>query len=113
MRTREELYQRIEKRVDHMVTAGLLQEVQALLDRGYDAQLKALQSIGYKQMVNFRQGRISWEEAVAQMKRNTKRFAKRQVTWFRRDPEIAWIVLPDELDTMAAKVKNFLKLALN
>jgi tRNA dimethylallyltransferase len=113
MRDRKELYQRIEKRVDQMTGSGLLQEVQSVLKRGYGSQLKALQSIGYKQMVSFLDRRSSWEEAVSQMKRDTKRFAKRQLTWFRRDPEIDWILLPDELSTVATKIKNFLKIISN
>ena len=109
IRERSELYRRIEERVEEMLGAGLLKEAQSLLSRGYSSSLKSLQSIGYKQMAAFIEGRLSWEEAVQQMKRDTRRFAKRQLTWFRHDPEIAWIMLPDAQREMADHIKNFLK----
>jgi len=112
-RNRKELYQRIEARVDHMLAAGLLREVQAVLDKGYAATVKPMQSIGYKQMTDFIEGRVSWDGAVQQMKKQTKRLAKRQLTWFRHDPEIAWVMLPEEAQAIPAMVKNFLKPQLN
>jgi tRNA dimethylallyltransferase len=112
-RERKELYQRIETRVENMLAAGLLQEVQSLLDKGYAATLKPLQSIGYKQMTAFIEGRVSWDVAVQQMKKETKRLAKRQLTWFRHDPEIYWIVLPEEAPAISALIKNFLKPKIN
>jgi tRNA dimethylallyltransferase len=112
-RSRNELYQRIETRIDQMLAAGLLGEVQAVLDKGYAATLKPLQSIGYKQMVAFIEGRCSWDEAVRQMKKATKQLAKRQLTWFQHDPEIRWIKLPEEEPLIPALVKNFLKQKLN
>jgi tRNA dimethylallyltransferase len=107
-RNRKELYQKIEERVDRMLDAGLLEEVKSVLKMGYPPQLKALQSIGYKQMMLYINGQISWEEAVAQMKKETKRLAKRQLTWFRHDPEIAWIKLLENRHEVSPKVKNFL-----
>jgi tRNA dimethylallyltransferase len=112
-RSRKELYQRIEARVDHMLAAGLLREVQSVLDKGYASALKSLQSIGYKQMTAFIEGRVSWDEAVQQMKKETKRLAKRQLTWFRHDPEIDWVTLPEEAQAIPAMIKNFLKPKLN
>jgi tRNA dimethylallyltransferase len=112
-RERNELYQRIEARVEHMLAAGLLQEVQSVLDKGYPSALKSLQSIGYKQLAAFIEGRVSWDEAVQQMKKETKRLAKRQLTWFRHDHEIDWIVLPQEAQAIPALIKNFLKPKLN
>ncbi len=112
-RERKELYQRIETRVENMIAAGLLQEVQSLLDKGYAATLKPLQSIGYKQLTAFIEDRVSWEVAVQQMKTETKRLAKRQLTWFRHDPEITWVMLPDEAPAIPALIKNFLKPKLN
>ena len=112
-RSRTELYQRIEARVDHMLVAGLLREVQSVLDKGYPSALKSLQSIGYRQLAAFVEGRTSWDEAVQQMKKETKRLAKRQLTWFRHDPEIVWVVLPEEAQTIPAMIKNFLKPKLN
>ena len=112
-RERKELYQRIETRVENMLEAGLLQEVQSLLDKDYAATLKPLQSIGYKQLAAFIEDRVSWEVAVQQMKTETKRLAKRQLTWFRHDPEITWVMLPDEAPAIPALIKNFLKPKLN
>jgi len=113
MRDRQELYQRIEERVEQMTGAGLKEEVQSVLARGYSSSLKSLQSIGYRQMTAFTEGRLSWEEAVQQMKRDTRRFAKRQLTWFGKDPEIEWIMLPDRQHEAAVKIKNFLKPEIN
>ena len=112
-RNRKELYQRIEMRVERMLAAGLLHEVQSVLNKGYAATLKPMQSIGYKQMASFIEGGVSWDTAVQQMKKETKRFAKRQLTWFRHDPEIDWITLPDEAQAIPKMIKNFLKLKLN
>jgi len=113
MRDRSELYQRIEERVERMIGEGLREEVQSVLARGYTSSLKPLQSIGYKQMAAFIEGHRSWEEALREMKRDTKRFAKRQLTWFRHDPDIAWIMVPDARDEAAIKMKNFLKPEIN
>jgi tRNA dimethylallyltransferase len=113
MRDRSELYHRIEERVERMIGEGLREEVQSVLARGYTSSLKSLQSIGYKQMAAFIEGHLSWEKALRAMKRDTKRFAKRQLTWFRHDPDIAWIILPDARDEAAIKMKNFLKPEIN
>jgi tRNA dimethylallyltransferase len=91
LRGREELYQRIDARVDEMITRGLKQEVQRLLDRGYSPRLKTMQSLGYKQMVAHLQGEHDLAEAVRLMKRDTRRYAKRQLTWFKADPQIHWV----------------------
>ncbi len=84
------LYERINRRVDAMIAAGFLQEVKDLLARGYSADLKSMQSIGYRHMVDFIDGRFSWEECVRTLKRDHRRYAKRQLTWFGADPEIIW-----------------------
>ena len=112
-RDRKELYQRIEQRVDRMIADGLREEVTSVLNRGHAPQVKSLQSIGYKQMVSFIQGLSSWDEAVSQIKKATKRLAKRQLTWFRHDPEIVWIKLPEQAREVPLTVKNFLKLHVN
>jgi len=113
MRERTELYRRIDERVGQMIGVGLADEVRALLAAGYASSLKSLQSIGYKQMAAFIQGCLTREEAVQQMKRDTRRLAKRQLTWFRHDPDIAWIMLPEALQEAAVKIKNFLKPGMN
>ncbi|MCW3490715.1 tRNA (adenosine(37)-N6)-dimethylallyltransferase MiaA [Dethiobacter alkaliphilus] len=88
---RELLYRRIEKRVDSMLDAGLVDEVRNLLNEGVPPEAKSLQSLGYKQIVAYLTGQISLEEAIRLIKRDTRRFAKRQLTWFRRDEDLIWL----------------------
>lgn len=85
-RERAELYQRIETRVDEMLDHGLLKEVETLLEKGYRSDLKPLQSLGYRQMIEYLQGKSSWETAVTAIKQETRNYAKRQLTWFRKEP---------------------------
>jgi len=92
-RPREELYLRIEQRVEQMLAGGLVEEVQGLLGRGFPPLSKALQSLGYRQIVAYLQGAMTLREAVELIKRDTRRYAKRQLTWFRGEPEAAWIDL--------------------
>jgi tRNA dimethylallyltransferase len=88
---RERLYGAIERRFDAMMAAGLVDEVRALLARGYTPDAPPLSTIGYKHIAAYLRGHSSLEEAVTLAKRDTRRLAKRQMTWFRRDPEIVWI----------------------
>ena len=88
---REVLYQRIEKRVDRMVEAGLIEEVKGLLDQGCSRNCVAMQSFGYKELIDYLDGKRTLDEAIALLKQNTRRFAKRQLTWFRNDPRIEWL----------------------
>ncbi|OQB25289.1 MAG: tRNA dimethylallyltransferase [Firmicutes bacterium ADurb.Bin182] len=88
---RELLYDRINKRVDDMMRRGLLEEVRSIADKGYDHRLPALQGLGYKQLLGHLRGEYSIEEAVSQIKQETRRFAKRQWTWFKRDKRIQWL----------------------
>jgi tRNA dimethylallyltransferase len=104
---RQALYERIDRRVDQMVAEGLLEEVQGLLNRGYHAGLKSMQSIGYRHMVDYLQHGVSWEETLRLLKRDTRRYAKRQFTWFRADPEIVWTT-PDDVSSLASAVETFL-----
>ena len=85
------LYQRIEQRVDVMLANGLIAEVESLLAAGYARDTVALRSFGYKELIAYLDGRCTYLEAVAQLKQNTRRFAKRQLTWFRKDTRIEWI----------------------
>jgi tRNA dimethylallyltransferase len=89
-RQREELYDRINQRCDQMIDAGLVREVKGLLEKGYSSDLHSLRSVGYRHMGLFLIGRMSFDEAVHLMKRDTRRLAKRQLTWFRRDEETRW-----------------------
>jgi len=88
---RERLYQGIERRFDAMMAAGLVNEVRTLLDQGYTPGAPPLSTIGYKHIAAWLRGESTLEAAVAMAKRDTRRLAKRQMTWFRRDPEIVWI----------------------
>jgi tRNA dimethylallyltransferase len=90
VRPREELYERIDSRVGAMLDAGFLEEVKILLNKGYSHHLKPLQSLGYRHIIRFLKGEMSFDEAVSQLRRDTRRYAKRQITWFRADPEIRW-----------------------
>jgi tRNA dimethylallyltransferase len=90
---REALYRRIDERVDEQVRAGLVDEVHGLLRRGVDPALPSMQGLGYKEIVPYLQGTIPLAEAISNLRRNTRRFAKRQVTWFRRDARIRWLAV--------------------
>ena len=89
-RTRAELYDLINRRSESMIRAGLLDEVRGLMERGYELDLKPLRSVGYRQMGEVIEGIKGLPEAIAEMKQETRRLAKRQLTWFRSDPEIRW-----------------------
>ena len=87
----EVLNERINRRVDNMLAAGLIDEVKALLDAGYENAITASQAIGYKEFVPYLRGECSLEEAAEQVKLSTRRYAKRQRSWFRRDMRIHWL----------------------
>lgn len=87
---RSTLYDRINRRVDIMIENGLVEEVEKLLQQGYNKKMQALKAIGYKEIIDHLEGRLSLEESVELLKKNTRHFAKRQLTWFRRDPNIRW-----------------------
>ena len=88
---RQALYRRIEDRADQMVETGLIEEVKWLLDQGYPRNCVAMQSFGYKELIDYLDGKQTLDEAVALLKQNTRRFAKRQLTWFGNDPRIEWL----------------------
>jgi len=92
------LYDRINRRVDAMLADGLQSEVESLLARGYAPDLKSMKSIGYRHMVDLISGRLSREEALRTLKRDTRRYAKRQMTWFRSDQEIVWVTPHEKAD---------------
>jgi tRNA dimethylallyltransferase len=89
-REREELYQRINLRVEHMLAAGLLNEVRGLLPYRHH---HALQTVGYQEIFGYLDGAYDWAEAVRLLQRNTRRYAKRQLTWLRRDAAYQWVDL--------------------
>ena len=87
---RESLYEHINTRVDAMTETGFADEVRNLLNMGYQPDLKSMQSIGYRHITGYIRGKLSWEEAMQTLKQDTRRYAKRQMTWFRTDSEIVW-----------------------
>ena len=105
---REVLYDRINHRVDAMIDSGFLDEVKGLLDMGYSDDLKSMQSIGYRHLIDFIKGRCSWDETLRTLKRDTRRYAKRQLTWFKADPEIIWRE-PGQLREIQRLIKKFLQ----
>ena len=100
------LYERINRRVDAMISAGFLDEVKSLKARGYSANLKPMQSIGYRHMTDYIEGRLNWAECVRTMKRDHRRYAKRQLTWFGADPEIIWIE-PGQVEEIRLLIAEF------
>ena len=88
---REILFERIHKRINEQMKRGLVEETQKLLDMGYRKNLPCMKSLGYKEMVAYLSGEISLNEAVEMLKQNTRNFAKRQMTWFKKDKEIIWM----------------------
>lgn len=92
-REREELYKRIELRVDKMLNDGLLAEVQGLLEKGYGPELQSMQGLGYKELIPVLTGDSTLEDAVELLKKRTRHYAKRQLTWFRREPVEEWFLL--------------------
>ena len=97
-RSRPDLYRRIEERVDGMIKEGLVEEVRRLRAMGYSEDLPSMKGLGYRQMIGHLNGKYDLGEAVRLLKRDTKRYAKRQFTWFHRDPPIRWIDLPESDD---------------
>ena len=88
---RADLYARIDRRVDKMLEAGLLEEIKALLERGIPEKCTALQAIGYKEFLDALAGRCTIEEAAQQVQQSSRRYAKRQLTWFRRNKSVHWL----------------------
>ncbi len=103
-RDREELYKRIEKRVDVMLKSGLVDEVKGLRDRGWGPELNALKTVGYQEVYDYFNGNLTVSEMGERIKINSRRYAKRQLTWFRRDRRVLWIEL-DQLSPEQAKNK--------
>lgn len=105
---RPKLYKRIEQRVDRMIEQGLVDEVKELLDSGFSEGLNSMQGLGYKQIVLYLKDRISLDEAINLIKRDTRRFAKRQLTWFRKDDRIKWLNEPFELKIIIRELSNII-----
>ncbi len=104
---REILYKDIEARVDRMIEEGLLEETERLLKMGCSRELKPLQAIGYKEMVDHIDGKTTLDEAIRRLKRHTKEYAKRQLTWLRKEKDIIWFN-PEQKEDIIDRVKTFL-----
>ncbi len=104
---RDALFERIDRRTDRMMAAGFVDEVQSLLEQGYAPELKAMQSLGYRQIVGYLQGLYSLDEAVRLIKRDTRHYAKRQMTWFKADKVIQWVSGGD-IDFIGREIREFL-----
>jgi len=97
-RAREELYRTIDRRVDSMLEAGLVDEVKGLVESGYGNAAPVRDSLGYQEIIQYFEGAITYQEAARLIKRNTRRFAKRQMTWFRKEKDIAWLDITRRTD---------------
>lgn len=112
---RKKLYDRINYRVDKMIEEGLIDEVKNLINMGYDKDLASMQGLGYKEIINWLDGKYDFEEAIRILKRDSRRFAKRQLTWFRRDNRIKWFDVEkcsDKKD-LSKNIANYVREKLN
>lgn len=105
---KEQLHHNINHRVDHMMEAGLLNEVQSLIPYQY---INALQTVGYKELFDFLKGEVLLTDAVENIKKNTRQYAKRQMTWFKKDKDFQWFQ-PDKLQQLYQHIENRLKTEL-
>ncbi len=105
---RETLYTRIEERIDKMIKDGLVDEVIGILNDGYDKNLNSLNTVGYKEIISYLEKEITLSRAIEIIKRNTRRYAKRQLTWFRADERIKWfdVSSEDDIDDLALQLIN-------
>lgn len=104
---RKKLYERINLRVDLMMEEGLLDEVKNLLDKGYTRDMTSMQAIGYKEIISYLNGEMDLEESVEILKRNSRRYAKRQLTWFRKEDQVNWFNVEDyRLEDIFKDIEN-------
>ena len=107
-RTREALYRRIEERIDWQLANGLVDETKQLLAHGYKRDLPAMKGLGYRQVCGYLAGEYDTEEMVRRFKRDTRRFAKRQMTWFRKEPGVHWMII-GESEPLSATTTRVVK----
>ena len=110
-RSRNILYERINQRVEWMFQKGLVQEVQNLLNKGYTKTFPSMQGLGYKQVIDYLEGKADLKETIYLIKRDTRRYAKGQLTWFNKDKRIHWIKLNENIDTQTIihKIHSLIK----
>ncbi|RJP59634.1 MAG: tRNA (adenosine(37)-N6)-dimethylallyltransferase MiaA, partial [Ignavibacteriales bacterium] len=108
---RQILYKNIEARVDQMIENGLIEEVKSILEMKYSKKLNSLNTVGYKEIISYLDNEISLERAVELIKRNTRHYAKRQLTWFRKDERIIWFDLEsmEEIEIIKNKILKSIK----
>ena len=104
---RDRLYQRIELRIDEMFQNGLVEEVRTLKASGYRRDMVSMQGLGYKEILDWLDGKCTYEQAVEILKRDTRHFAKRQLTWFRREPDVIWVD-KDAFDYDEQRILNYM-----
>ena len=103
---RKELYERINQRSLRMIEGGLVAETEGLLKKGYSPELKPMKSLGYRHVVKYLEGACALDQTTYELQRDTRRYAKRQLTWFGADPEMVWIK-PKDIDGIIKKIKAF------
>ena len=108
---RKQLYQNIENRVDQMMETGLVDEVKSILNKGYSRTLNSLNTVGYKEIIQYLDNEISLDRAIDLIKRNTRRYAKRQMTWFNADLRIEWYQINQvaDLNDLSEKIIKTIK----
>jgi tRNA dimethylallyltransferase len=112
---RKKLYERINRRAEKMIEAGLIDEVRSLQRMGYSSSLNSLQTVGYQEVFQYLEGKIDYETMLERFAQNSRRFAKRQLTWFRRDRRIRWFHVEDESEfsTIAENIVNYFRNVTN
>jgi tRNA dimethylallyltransferase len=106
---KKKLYERIDQRVDKMISEGFLEEVKGLKEKGYSSELKAFKTVGYQELFSYLEGEIDFTSAVEGIKLNTRRYAKRQLTWFRKERDINW--LDAEKEDLIESILKYLKVS--
>ncbi len=109
---RETLYQKINARVDTMIKAGLIDEVNSILEMGYKPELQSLQTVGYREVIAYIHGQLSFEDMTEKIKTNTRRYAKRQITWFRRWKDAHWIDSSLPIDDILSQIETLMASAI-
>lgn len=104
--SRDQLYQRIEERVDKMIEKGLIAEVKGLLAKGFSKDLSSFQALGYKEVVEYLDGKWTKEQMIAELKKRTRNFARRQMTWFKRFKEVKWFEAPFDTSAILDYINN-------
>ncbi len=106
---RSAIYDRINKRVDHMISSGLVEEVQKLLDMGLTKDNVSMHGIGYKEIIDHLSGECSLEEAIYRITRESRHFVKRQLTWFKREKDIIWLDVGKDKDVLGTMLNELKK----